>query len=850
MSRNRIKNIAYDDDDFASASDDDGIGSNDMTPEDREQMRQCTIEVREQLDADTPPVPASDEEIWESLWYYYYDVEKTAGWLRRTTTSLTPFPFPSQSPYPIPTCPEPFSAADFFKDSPWLNVPASRKADILIEPLYPPLGLLGGAPEPSGKVSKLAALAARKRKDGERRAMAADAISGSTGAAGNEASSSPPASDGQRGQHVSLLERLAVGGKSQGGPTPARPVRLPLRSGGKGTLNMPPKPKPIPIPIPKQGFSTSPGPAGVPNATTPSSDDAEPPPPSLNGKRNAAAMGAAESTDQEERPHKLLDLRAEPSAFAMVLVGSRRVGGNGRDDDDDDGGTPLPNPISHNIDVMQFFGQDLTEAFDFVEPSPDDIVIKARESAKGNKLQNIKTKRTAASKSPGTNKDVADAVGQLSVQETVKVKSKNIDVLAEYHKAERKKAANFVVIGHVDAGKSTLMGRLLYELKAVDQRTIDKYKKDAERIGKGSFALAWVLDQGSEERARGVTIDIATNQFATENTNFTILDAPGHRDFVPNMIAGASQADFAVLVLDATTGNFESGLKGQTKEHALLVRSMGVQKIVVAVNKMDAAEWSQARFDEMQQQIASFLTTAGFQEKNISFVPCSGLRGDNVVQRPTDKTASWYTGKTLIEELDSAEPYTYALDKPLRMTIANVFRGGVQNPLSISGRLNTGHLQVGDQLTTMPSGETCTIRSLEVDHRPPPSDWAVAGENVTLHLTDIDPVHVRIGDILCSPSAPVANITSFTAKVLAFDHLTPMHIDVHRGRLHVPGRISQLVALLDKGTGQAVKKKPKIVGPGSVARIVVEMEQAIPLEAPGRIVLRAGGETVAAGLLE
>ncbi|KKZ68234.1 elongation factor 1-alpha [[Emmonsia] crescens] len=149
----------------------------------------------------------------------------------------------------------------------------------------------------------------------------------------------------------------------------------------------------------------------------------------------------------------------------------------------------------------------------------------------------------------------------------------------------------------------------------------------------------------------------------------------------------------------------------------------------------------------------------------------------------------------------------------------------------------------------MPSGETCTIKSLEVDQTQP-SDWAVAGQNVILHLTDIDPIHVRIGDILCSPSSPVKNITSFTAKVLAFDHLTPMHIDVHRGRLHVPGRISRLVALLDKGTGLAVKKKPKIVGPGSVARIVVEMEQAIPLEAPGRVVLRAGGETVAAGLLE
>src|ERR1700712_21960 len=162
------------------------------------------------------------------------------------------------------------------------------------------------------------------------------------------------------------------------------------------------------------------------------------------------------------------------------------------------------------------------------------------------------------------------------------------------------------------------MGRLLYDLKVVDQRTIDKYRKEAEKMGKSSFALAWVLDQGTEERSRGVTIDIATNNFETSKTAFTILDAPGHRDFIPNMIAGASQADFAILVIDASTGNFESGLKGQTKEHALLVRSMGVQKIIVAINKMDSVQWSNERFEEIQQHISSFLTTAGFQPKNIS----------------------------------------------------------------------------------------------------------------------------------------------------------------------------------------------------------------------------------------
>lgn len=444
------------------------------------------------------------------------------------------------------------------------------------------------------------------------------------------------------------------------------------------------------------------------------------------------------------------------------------------------------------------------------------------------------------------------------------MKSKNLDVLSEYQKTQRKKAMNFAVIGsyypflwtdatdkrlgHVDAGKSTLMGRLLADLKAVDQRTLEKYRKEAEKIGKGSFALAWVLDQGSEERARGVTIDIATNKFETESTVFTIVDAPGHRDFVPNMIAGASQADFAVLVIDSSIGNFESGLKGQTKEHALLVRSMGVQRIIIAVNKMDSVQWDQGRFEEIEQQVSSFLTTAGFQAKNIAFVPCSGISGDNVTRRSEDPNVSWYKGHTLIEELEATEPYAHAIEKPLRMTIGDVFRGSVQNPLSISGRIDAGSLQVGDQILTMPSGEKATIRSLEVDGEP--NDWAVAGQNVTLNLVNIDPIHLRSGDVICRASAPIANVTSFTCKVLAFDHLLPSMVDIHRGRLHVPGRISQLVATLDKVTGASIKKKPKIVAPGTVARIVVEMDQAVPLEAPTRIVLRAGGGTVAAGLLE
>jgi elongation factor 1 alpha-like protein len=392
------------------------------------------------------------------------------------------------------------------------------------------------------------------------------------------------------------------------------------------------------------------------------------------------------------------------------------------------------------------------------------------------------------------------------------------------------------------------MGRLLYDLNVIDQRSVDKLRKEAETIGKSSFALAWVMDQTSEERSRGVTVDIATNYFETDKTRFTILDAPGHKDFIPNMIAGASQADFAVLVIDASTNSFESGLKGQTKEHALLVRSMGVQRLVIAVNKMDTISWSQERFLDISAQMSTFLTNASFSAKSISFIPCAGLTGENVTKKVEDPNASWYKGESLIEALDASETAKRSIEKPLRLTIGDVFRGGITHPLSISGRIDAGSVQVGDVLLAMPSNETATVKAIEVENEP--VDWAVAGQIPTLHLSDIDPIHLRLGDIICTPESPVHLIKSFTAKILAFEHVLPSSVDVFRGRLQAEGKIKSLVAVLNKTSGELVKKKPKIVKPAEVARVVVELEKELPLEPGVRVVLREGGNTIAAGLLE
>lgn len=392
------------------------------------------------------------------------------------------------------------------------------------------------------------------------------------------------------------------------------------------------------------------------------------------------------------------------------------------------------------------------------------------------------------------------------------------------------------------------MGRLLYDLKVIDQRSVDRLRKEASDVNKSSFALAWVMDQTPEERSRGITFDIATNHFETEKTRFTILDAPGHKDFVPNMIAGASQADFAVLVVDASTNSFEAGLRGQTKEHAMLVRSMGVQRLIVAVNKMDTVSWSQARFTEIQQQMSAFLQKYEFQTKNLAFLPCAGLTGDNIV-KPAPEAASWYEGPTLMQELEKSEPVTRKLQLPFRLTISDIFRGSLQNPLSVSGRIEQGTVQVGDTPLSMPANERAVVKGIEMDSAP--VDWAVAGNIVTLHLSDIDAVHLRQGDILCDAQHPVRNVKSFEARVLAFEHIMPGFVDVHRGRLHAPARVTTLIAGLSKGgDALATKKKLRIVKPGELARVKIELESAIPLEAGVRVVVRSQGETIAAGVLE
>lgn len=361
------------------------------------------------------------------------------------------------------------------------------------------------------------------------------------------------------------------------------------------------------------------------------------------------------------------------------------------------------------------------------------------------------------------------------------------------------------------------------------------------------------MDTGSEERARGVTVDIAQHHFSTGSADFTILDAPGHRDFVPNMIGGASMADFAVLVVDAN--QLESGMKGQTKEHMILAHAVGIRQIVVAVNKLDATTpaWSEDTFRTVREEVLKLLATSGFTKENVAVIPCSGLNGENVVLAPSkNSAASWIPNKhpTLLEQLENSIPATISAElikAPARMQIADVFRGGITNPLSISGLVRTGNLQVGESIIVQPSGESASIKGIEVCGSN--KEWTVAGQISTLHLQDIDPQYLRSGDVACGEGKPVKVVKNVIAQVTAFESLLPQESDVHVGRLHVPGHISQLFSTLN-AKDEVIRKKPRIVKAGQRAVIRLGLDDGVPLEGGDRIVLRAEGNTIAAGVVQ
>ncbi|KAM7136668.1 HBS1-like protein isoform 1-T1 [Molossus nigricans] len=452
---------------------------------------------------------------------------------------------------------------------------------------------------------------------------------------------------------------------------------------------------------------------------------------------------------------------------------------------------------------------------------------------------------------------------QSSTQTPVKKSSKlrqQIDVKAELEKRQGgKQLLNLVVIGHVDAGKSTLMGHMLYLLGNVNKRTMHKYEQESKKAGKASFAYAWVLDETGEERERGVTMDVGMTKFETTTKVITLMDAPGHKDFIPNMITGAAQADVAVLVVDASRGEFEAGFEtgGQTREHGLLVRSLGVTQLAVAVNKMDQVNWQQERFQEITGKLGHFLKQAGFKESDVAFIPTSGLSGENLITRSqSSELTKWYKGLCLLEQIDSFKPPQRCVDKPFRLCVSDVFKDQGSG-FCVTGKIEAGYIQTGDRLLAMPPNETCTAKGITLHDEP--VDWAAAGDHVSLTLVGMDIIKINVGCIFCGPKEPIKACTRFRARILIFNIEIPITkgfpVLLHYQTVSEPAVIKRLISILNKSTGEVTKKKPKLLTKGQNALVELQTQRPVALELYkdfkelGRFMLRYSGSTVAAGVV-
>lgn len=428
---------------------------------------------------------------------------------------------------------------------------------------------------------------------------------------------------------------------------------------------------------------------------------------------------------------------------------------------------------------------------------------------------------------------------------------------------------SFVVLGHVDAGKSTLMGRLLYDIGAVETTHIRKLKKESERMGKGSFHLAWVMDQTNEERERGVTVSICTSEFTTNNANFTIVDAPGHRDFVPNAIMGVSQADVAILSIDCGIDAFESGfhLDGQTKEHTLLARSMDISTIIVAMNKMDTVKWSQERFAFIKKQLSHYLLEIGFTMDQIKWVPLSGFSGEGVYKIPYPPEQNWYHGKSLVgvlEEVaatvDSLQIRNHIINQPFIISILDVTGSKKNDETVISGKIESGCIQPGESVTIYPSEQSCLVDKIIKGRDQTDSTIGIKNEFVTLKLRNSYSADIHNGDLAVSIEYDVKCTRKVLVKLHTFQMARPLlpgtSVMLFRGVYQEPAFISKLINLVGSGKN---KKRIKHLSSNQIAMVEIELTDKrkwLPMLTQrenkhlGHIILRKDGRSIATGTIE
>merc|ERR1712226_599882 len=434
-----------------------------------------------------------------------------------------------------------------------------------------------------------------------------------------------------------------------------------------------------------------------------------------------------------------------------------------------------------------------------------------------------------------------------------------------YIMPKEKPHVNIVVIGHVDSGKSTSTGHLIYLCGGIDERTIQKFQKEAELIGKGSFAFAWVLDKLKAERYRGITINITLTKFETEKHHYTIIDAPGHRDFIKNMITGTSQADVSVLMISSQAGEFEAGVskEGQTKEHAILSFTLGVKQMVVGINKMDhpSTNCSKDRYAEIKKEATSFLKKAGYKVDNIPFVPFSGWTGENMKEKANKEGKDqmpWYTGPTLVEALDTKQAPERPVDKPLRLPINDVFKISGIGTVPV-GRVETGVLKPAMVVRFTPSNLTSECKSVEMHHEQ--LQQAIPGDNVGFSVRNISVKDIKRGYVCSNDKEdPARECTDFLAQVIVLNHPNQINagyspvLDCHT--THTACKFDVITAKIDRRTGKTLEENPQFIKSGDAALVKLLPSKPMCVETfkdyppLGRFAVRDMKQTVAVGVIK
>ncbi|WVF71966.1 hypothetical protein IAT40_006776 [Kwoniella sp. CBS 6097] len=908
MSRHRlVRNL-----DLEDEMDDEEDG---MTQEEQAQMATALPIARSLLKDVRPPI--SDDAIADSLWHYWFDVEKTVGWLKsdaekkgealHTQPQLTPNGRPRRRPGSSNARATPSTSSNPSSD---ILPPLTALQRLSLSRKAGPAGSTsstGTVSTPTGPsstpfeataspkpMSKLALLAQKRR---EAAAAAAATPSAETSASPSRiptprvetpskatSSSQTPTSDSAAKPLSKLAQKMAAA-RAAREEAAAKSETAPTRSTSESMEVDEPVSSASPTTDPASDlFSTasfSPPKSSGPSSffsiiTSTASPDAHPAETGVANLHVPLATDIASLAKRfevafAESPDEIILRKRQGRAGTAELNTAAKAATQKS--------ASLPGKPRTQANAQ-------TPVKSKLQPKtqPNSPTTSSKPSSSG-----ANTPKTSKSPLTGAQQDLAglhlseevDEAEREREREKYKERAatnmKAEELVAKVRKEEAdsgKQNISLIVVGHVDAGKSTLMGRLLYDIGELTEKEKTANERGSKKVGKGSFAFAWGLDALGDERDRGVTIDIATTHFATPHRNITLLDAPGHRDFIPAMISGAAQADVALMVVDGSPGEFEAGFErgGQTREHAWLVRSLGVKEIIVGVNKMDVVSWSQDRYDDIVDALKPFLVSAGFSAAKTTFMPLAAMEGINVLENNAEELKAWYTGPTLINALDKVEVPTRPYDSPLRIPLSNVFKGqtAVASGVAVSGRLCSGVVQVGDRLRAVPGDETATVRTIEVDDDSAP--YAVAGQNVTLYLSGIDAIHLSIGTVLCPTALPVPLVNKFTAQILVFDLSSPIitgtAVELFHHSMNLPATISKLVSISEKG--QVVKKNPRVLQKGTTATVELTLRSnngngnsnassskapSIPLETTadnkemGRVLIRRGGETIAAGVV-